>query len=48
MKSKVSNSPGRKLKSVGKEKMAEMSKFKKPSVKKIDNRYPQTRKGGKV
>lgn len=40
-------SPGRKL---GKAKTGPMSKSdrKNPSVKKIDNRYPQSRKGGKI
>jgi hypothetical protein len=40
-------SPGRTL---GKASTGSMSKSdrKNPSVKKIDNRYPQTRKGGKV
>lgn len=40
-------SPGRKLSKVG---MSEMSKSdrKNPSVKKIDNRYPQSRKGGAI
>jgi hypothetical protein len=40
-------SPGRTL---GKAATGEMSKSgrKNPSVKVIDNRYPQTRKGGKV
>lgn len=40
-------SPGRKL---GKAQMGAMSKSgrKNPPVKHIDNRYPQTRKSGKV
>lgn len=54
MKGKLSGgNPGEKLspgRTLGKEKMTPMSKTdrKSPSVKKIDNRFPQSRKGGEI
>lgn len=40
-------SPGRKLSKASTGTMSKSSR-KSPSVKKIDNRYPQKRKGGKI